>query len=78
MADMRAEDSDGLWVKSSLSGANGNCVEVAFFPESVSLRDSKHPEGPVLRFSSAAWVDFIASIRDGSLDSKSGAFPDRS
>ncbi|MFC4083946.1 DUF397 domain-containing protein [Amycolatopsis samaneae] len=35
-----------MWRKSSCSGGiNGNCVEVAFVPEAVAVRDSKAPEG---------------------------------
>ena len=39
------------WIKSSLSYANGNCVEVASLPEGgIGVRDSKDSAGPVLRF----------------------------
>jgi Domain of unknown function (DUF397) len=38
------------WVKSSRSFANGNCVEAATLPDGlIGIRDSKNPEGPVLR-----------------------------
>jgi Domain of unknown function (DUF397) len=50
------------WRKSSWSGANG-CVEVAFVDGGVALRDSKDPEGPVLRFTSHEWEAFLAGIR---------------
>ena len=37
------------WTKSSLSHANGNCVEVADLPERhVGMRDSKDAAGLVL------------------------------
>ncbi len=37
------------WTKSSLSHANGNCVEVADLPGGqVGMRDSKDVNGPIL------------------------------
>lgn len=35
----------GPWRKSSHSGNDGNCVEVAWSSEGVSIRDSKSPAG---------------------------------
>jgi hypothetical protein len=50
------------WVKSSFSFANGNCVEVAGLPgDSVGIRDSRDPGGPVLSFTRAEWAAFLAS-----------------
>ncbi|MEZ0064964.1 hypothetical protein ABIA32_000952 [Streptacidiphilus sp. MAP12-20] len=31
------------------------------------MRDSKDPDGPILRFSVAPWTDFLTSLRDGTL-----------
>ncbi len=54
------------WVKSSYSGNNGNCVEVAALPGgSRALRDSKDPSGPVLTFSGAEFARFIAGTGAG-------------
>ncbi|WP_062214223.1 DUF397 domain-containing protein [Streptomyces sp. NBRC 109706] len=33
---------NATWFKSSYSGGNGDCVEVAFLDETVALRDTKH------------------------------------
>jgi len=54
------------WVKSSYSGNNGNCVEVAALPDgNRALRDSKDPSGPVLTFSGAEFARFIAGAGVG-------------
>ncbi|MEU5561908.1 DUF397 domain-containing protein [Micromonospora musae] len=46
------------WHKSSRSGDEGACVEVAVIPELVAVRDSKDPHGPALLFSPSAWATF--------------------
>ncbi|MFI7308704.1 DUF397 domain-containing protein [Streptomyces hygroscopicus] len=49
--------------KSSYSGGEEECVEVAVnVPDTVAIRDSKNPEGPVLRFTPAAWADFRRAL----------------
>ncbi|WP_405536289.1 DUF397 domain-containing protein [Streptomyces sp. NBC_00075] len=54
------------WVKSSYSGNNGDCVEVAALPGGGrALRDSKDPSGPVLTFSGAEFARFIAGAGAG-------------
>jgi Domain of unknown function (DUF397) len=55
------------WRKSSRSGANGNCVEVTFFDSGVAVRDSKNPDGPILRFTDREWQAFVEGVADGEL-----------
>ena len=57
---------DITWVKSSLSFANGGCVEVADMPGSwVGVRNSRDPNGPQLVFTRNEWVAFIAGAQRG-------------
>ncbi|RUL92981.1 MULTISPECIES: DUF397 domain-containing protein [Micromonospora] len=46
------------WRKSSHSGDEGACVEVAVVPGTVAVRDSKDPDGPLLFFAPSAWTAF--------------------
>ncbi len=53
------------WRKSSYSAqSEGNCVEVATLPNGVAVRDSKDPNGPVLRFTAQEWRAFLARVRE--------------
>ncbi len=53
-----------VWRKSSYSGVNNYCVEVADLPGATAVRDSKHPEAGVLCFSSAEWVAFLRMAQE--------------
>ncbi|HWG00841.1 MAG TPA: DUF397 domain-containing protein [Trebonia sp.] len=58
------------WVKSSLSYANGNCVEVASLPGGeIGVRNSRDSAGPVLRFTEDEWRAFLGGVRNGEFDS---------
>ena len=60
---------DSSWVKSSLSYANGDCLEVANLPEGiVGVRDSKDAQGPILRFTSDEWHAFVGGVQNGEFD----------
>lgn len=55
-----------VWHKSSYSGQTGNCVEVAhLLGGGRAVRDSKNPDGPMLRFTSNEWQAFIGGVKDG-------------
>lgn len=60
--------SNREWTKSSYSGTGGNCVEFAVDGADVLLRDSKHPEGGVLRFTRAEIDAFLHGAKDGEFD----------
>ncbi|MFI0738825.1 DUF397 domain-containing protein [Streptomyces sp. NPDC021100] len=38
-------------------------------PGSTPVRDSKTPDGPILRFPASAFTEFVSSLKDGSLNS---------
>lgn len=55
-----------VWVKSSRSGNNNNCVEVAELSSGGrAVRDSKDPDGPRLTFTAPEWSAFISGASNG-------------
>jgi hypothetical protein len=53
-----------VWRKSSRSGGGTNdaCVELATVANTVAVRDSKNPDGPILAWSSTAWRGFVRDL----------------
>jgi hypothetical protein len=57
--------SNLIWIKSSYSASQGDCVEVAATADGRYVRDSKNPEGTVLQFSADAWREFTDAVKEG-------------
>lgn len=51
------------WFKSSYSSGNGQCTTCARRPGGMAVRDSKHPGGPVLLFTTSQWHAFIHEVK---------------
>jgi hypothetical protein len=54
--------SEQSWVKSSYSGSEANCIEIAV-RDHVVVRDTKDRTGPVLRFTPTAWREFSSEMK---------------
>ncbi|ODU06303.1 MAG: hypothetical protein ABS81_05090 [Pseudonocardia sp. SCN 72-86] len=53
------------WRRSTFSqGSDQTCVDVAFTPGAVHVRDSKDPDGPVLTFSAREWEVFLLGVHN--------------
>jgi hypothetical protein len=52
--------SDPAWRKSSYSGTEDNCVELA----NSAVRDSKNPDGPILSLDVTA---LVAAVKSGQI-----------
>lgn len=68
-ADLYHHDLSGaVWCKSSASGPENNCVEVAELPGgAVALRDSKNTSREPLLFTAGEWAAFRAGVLAGEL-----------
>lgn len=63
--------SDTLFRKSSHSGAEGCCVEVAVTVDEILVRDSKvsrHGSAPTLSFTKPEWQAFLLGVKSGEFD----------
>ncbi|WP_327093556.1 DUF397 domain-containing protein [Nocardia vinacea] len=61
---MTVDPSRTQWFKSSYSGSQNECVEIAWLAEGlVGVRDSKNPDGPALTFTPGAWNAFTAVVK---------------
>ncbi|MHA4814915.1 DUF397 domain-containing protein [Streptomyces aculeolatus] len=62
-----ALEEQSAWRKSSFSGNESDCVELALRGGAVLARDSKNRTGAVLVFTLTAWSDFLKAVVSGEL-----------
>ncbi|QIS19488.1 DUF397 domain-containing protein [Nocardia terpenica] len=66
---MSIDLSGAKWFKSSRSGPQKDCVEIAHLNQGqVGVRDSKNPTGPALVFTPSQWDTFTADVKGGAFD----------
>lgn len=56
------------WRKATVSGDGLVCVEAREISGTVEVRDSKDPDGPILRYASAEWKAFLDGVKKGEFD----------
>jgi hypothetical protein len=66
--DNCVEVSGTSWNKSSESATDITCVETNLGVDEILVRDSKDPDGPVLRFTGDEWTAFIAGVKLNEFD----------
>ncbi|MFH8637007.1 MULTISPECIES: DUF397 domain-containing protein [Streptomyces] len=68
-----SEIPGAVWVKSSASIGNGNCVEVAALAGGgVAVRNSRFPDGPALVFTTAEIEAFVDGAKRSEFDHLTG------
>ena len=68
MLGMSDAGSEPAWRKARRSTGNGACVELAPVDGMVAIRDSKDPDGPILRYTAAEWHAFLDGAKKGEFD----------
>lgn len=71
MASADTGERQPAWRKSRRSIGNGECVEVRSAQDNIIVRDSADPTGPIIPYSTRAWIAFIADARTGKFDESS-------
>jgi len=62
-------DTPMNWRKSSYSGSNNDCVEIADLADGGrAVRDSKSPDDGFFRFTAGEWAAFISGVKAGEFD----------
>jgi hypothetical protein len=64
MVTESSQHSTLIWRKSSASGGDGACVEVAQSGSFVLVRDSRNPSGAVLKFTSNQWLGLVRRTKN--------------
>ncbi|MFJ8442784.1 DUF397 domain-containing protein [Kitasatospora griseola] len=55
------------WRKSSFSGGNGDCVELADLVGAIAVRDSKNPTGPAHVHPTTDFMAFVEAVANDRL-----------
>ena len=64
MTTQAGQDSPLMWRKSSVSGGNGACIEVAKSGSFILVRDSRAPLGAILRFTPGQWNGLVRRTKE--------------
>ena len=56
------------WRKSSFSGANGDCVELAAIGSGIAVRHSRSPDRGTLVYTRSELAAFVAGCKAGEFD----------
>jgi hypothetical protein len=65
---MIQNDGHLAWRKSTFSGANGDCVELAAADGLIAVRHSKEPEAGTLFYTRSELAAFISGCKAGEFD----------
>jgi hypothetical protein len=60
--------SNTQWIKASASNGGGQCVEMRRASDGINVRDSKHPDGPTLQYTSAEFAAWLDGAKKGEFD----------
>ena len=63
----RAVAAEINWRRST-SCDGGTCLEVASLGDTIAIRDSSKPDGPIITYAFSRWCEFVQMIKDGAFD----------
>ena len=64
----RTRDQKSLTWHTALSCDGGTCVEVAADQDTILIRNSRQPDGPLVEYTPEEWHEFVSGIKKGDFD----------
>ncbi len=64
----RTRDHKSLTWHTALSCDGGTCVQVAADQNTILIRNSQQPDGPLIEYTSEEWLEFVSGIKNGDFD----------
>jgi hypothetical protein len=64
--------SDTPWIAAQATDEDGACVELRRVGDTIEVRESKHPDGPVLGFTPREWAAWLDGVKKGEFDHLGG------
>ena len=61
-------DDSGITWYTALSCDAGSCVQVAADRDTVLVRNSRQPDGPLIEYTPEEWHEFVSGIKKGDFD----------
>ncbi len=64
----RTRSHNSLTWRTALSCDGGACVEVAADQNSILMRNSRRPDGPLVEYTPEEWHEFVSGVKKGDFD----------
>ena len=64
----KTRSHDSITWHTALSCESGACVEVAANQNTILIRNSRQPDGPLIEYTSEEWHAFVSGVKKGDFD----------
>ena len=64
----RTRGNNSLTWLTALSCESGACVEVAANQNTILIRNSRQPDGPLIEYTPEEWHAFVSGVKKGDFD----------
>ena len=64
----KTRSHDNITWHTALSCESGACVEVAADQDTILIRNSRQPDGPLVEYTPEEWHAFVSGVKKGDFD----------
>ena len=64
----KTRSHDSITWHTALSCESGACVEVAANQNTILIRNSRQPDGPLIEYTAEEWHAFVSGVKEGDFD----------